>query len=220
MFTITVQSNSTKEELNQVIGIIQGLMSEAPTHTGEPLAPIKVGDTIISPDTERDSSGLLWDARIHSSARSKNMNGTWKLRRGATVEEVNAVKAELTSAPANVQPVPAPTPFNAPGTPFAPPAPGTITYVPQAPDAAQVFGGQPAAPVVPPPPPSGPAFTVVPGDTIMWPEVLKRVVKGKTEGRVTDEVIMSFLQAHGIANMALLAVRSDLFPAFLGHCKI
>jgi hypothetical protein len=208
MFTITVQSNSTKEELNQVIGIIQGLMSEAPTHTGEPLAPIKVGDTIISPDTERDASGLLWDSRIHSSARSKNMNGTWKLRRGATVEEVNAVKAELASAPMTV--VSKETVLGEINTAYHDVRDPLV--IPQ-PDAAQVFGGS----MVPPPPSVAQAPVAT---ALMWPEVLRRVVAGKTQGIVTDEVITSFLQAHGVANMALLAVRSDLFPSFVEHCRV
>jgi len=44
-----------------------------------------------------DSEGLPWDDRIHTSARSKIANGTWKLKRGGDPAQVAAVKAELKS---------------------------------------------------------------------------------------------------------------------------
>ncbi len=42
-----------------------------------------------------DSEGLPWDARIHTPAKTKVANGTWKLKRGADPTEVSTVRDEL-----------------------------------------------------------------------------------------------------------------------------
>lgn len=214
MFTLTINSNSTKEEFQKVIDIINGLMGES---EGQPLQPIKVGDVFIAPDDERDSSGLLWDARIHSSSRSKNQNGTWKIRRGATAEEVQSVRAELmvqSSAPMMVNKSALTADVNTSlGEHVRQPLPDIVApsaYVPPVPTPGQVFGSTPPAPPAPP----------TPGAVIQWPEVLRRTVSGKARGVVDDAKITSFLHAHAIDNMALLATRSDLYVSFLEHCGI
>ncbi len=219
MFKITIDSNSTQEELQTVVDILQGLMVETPAR------PISAGGELISPDNEKDSSGLLWDARIHSSGRSKNMNGTWKIKRGTTAEEVQAVRAELLArAPAigltatpirtgGVVDMPVATGalsiaetidagiISHPGS--VPPPPGSV------PDPAQVFTSN-VLPYIPP--------HVAP--VVMWPDVCRRTIAAKTKGALTDEMIMAFLQANGIDNFAILATRSDLYNAYLAHCKI
>lgn len=43
---------------------------------------------------ELDSEGMPWDARIHTTARTKIANGTWKLARNTPAELVASVKAE------------------------------------------------------------------------------------------------------------------------------
>lgn len=77
----------------------------------------------LAPVGDLDSSGLAWDERIHSTGKTQNNNGTWKLRRGVDKQLVEQVKAE---GAAGV--VPAVTEAPAPTTP----------------DAAAVFGGAPA----------------------------------------------------------------------------
>lgn len=45
-------------------------------------------------EVDLDSEGMPWDARIHTAARSKVANGTWKLARNIDRELVKTVKAE------------------------------------------------------------------------------------------------------------------------------
>ena len=40
-----------------------------------------------------DSEGLPWDERIHTSARTKVKDGSWKIKRGVTDLEANKIKA-------------------------------------------------------------------------------------------------------------------------------
>lgn len=42
-----------------------------------------------------DTAGLPWDARIHTSTKSTNADGTWRKRRGVSKEAYNTVMAEL-----------------------------------------------------------------------------------------------------------------------------
>lgn len=78
---------------------------------------------------ELDSEGMPWDARIHTTARTKVANGTWKLARNTPNELVANVKAEYLG---NVQ---SPTTSNvntaeqqvAPITDVPPPPPPTTT---------------------------------------------------------------------------------------------
>lgn len=80
---------------------------------------------------ELDSEGMPWDARIHTVARTKVANGTWKLARNTPAELVASVKAEylgnvtspttnnVTTAEQPVAPItdaPPPPPPSPPGT--------------------------------------------------------------------------------------------------------
>lgn len=81
---------------------------------------------------ELDSEGMPWDARIHTVARTKVANGTWKLARNTPAELVASVKAEYlgnvtspttNNVPTAEQPVAPIT--DAPPPP--PPPPGTVS---------------------------------------------------------------------------------------------
>lgn len=61
---------------------------------------------ISSTQVELDAAGLPWDERIHSSAKSKVRDGTWKLKRGVEDHEVQAVKAEYRGGVPEKQPAP------------------------------------------------------------------------------------------------------------------
>ncbi len=79
------------------------IFGSAPIPQNEPV----VGSPVVAPVTtvqatapivsgEVDSSGMPWDARIHSSSRQKlAKGGGWKLRRGVDPAIVAAVEAEL-----------------------------------------------------------------------------------------------------------------------------
>lgn len=80
-----------------------------------------------------DSTGLPWDARIHSTPAAKTNKGVWRKRRGLDDATFATVSAELRAAqgqaptlpPAAPQPLPAPTPpmptATAETAPIAPP---------------------------------------------------------------------------------------------------
>lgn len=91
----------------------------------------------------KDSSGLPWDARIHSGARTINADGAWKKKKGVGEVEIARVTAELRSAgPAQVA---------APFTPLNAGAP--------APAAPPVAAAAPAPAPAPPAPANGPIDT-------------------------------------------------------------
>jgi hypothetical protein len=62
-----------------------------------------------------DSTGLIWDERIHSKSQTLNTDGTWRGRRGITDEQRSAVEREL-RAVAGPQLVAAPAPPPPPAT--------------------------------------------------------------------------------------------------------
>lgn len=65
-------------------------------------------DSAGSDNSELDVNGLPWDARIHSSSKNKNQDGTWRYTRGGDPEVRARVEAALRSmmaegAPATVE---------------------------------------------------------------------------------------------------------------------
>jgi hypothetical protein len=62
-----------------------------------------------------DSSGLPWDARIHSASRSLNADGTWRAKRGLNGDAKVEVEKELQQ----VMSIPAPTPVPPPPAPVS-----------------------------------------------------------------------------------------------------
>lgn len=52
-------------------------------------------DSNGSDNSEPDVNGLPWDARIHSSSKNKNQDGTWRYTRGGDPEVRARVEAEL-----------------------------------------------------------------------------------------------------------------------------
>lgn len=67
--------------------------------------PIDTAQHMPRATVELDSAGLPWDARIHSRAKTKIANGTWKFARGIATGLIDSVTAELKS----VMAIPAPS---------------------------------------------------------------------------------------------------------------
>lgn len=70
-----------------------------------------------------DKSGLPWDSRIHSSARSFNADGTWRARRGLAegiVPQVEAELRQLMAIPSPTSAAAAPVQTAAPNIPLPP----------------------------------------------------------------------------------------------------
>lgn len=100
-----------------------------------PATPVPAAQSLSG---EVDADGVQWDARIHSSSKAKNKDGTWRTRRGVDDSVLNAVKAETpkVATPAYVPPVgivPA-----VPAIPNAPVSAPVVAAIPQAPIAAPV----------------------------------------------------------------------------------
>jgi hypothetical protein len=91
--------------------------------------PDQAPDTSAA-DVELDARGLPWDARIHTSAKSKKVDGKWKNKRGVDKDLVFKVEAELTALMGtpteNVASTPPPPP-----PPAAPAATGKVTTLPE-----------------------------------------------------------------------------------------
>jgi len=94
-----------------------------------------------------DTTGLRWDARIHSSTRTTTEAGVWKKRKNVNDAEVARVTAELRQAGG------APVAQNF--TPLAATAPAPAAPAPVAPPAAPAA----PAPVAAPPAPAAPGIT-------------------------------------------------------------
>lgn len=101
----------------------------APTIVAATVAPVAAGSTV----SERDSSGIPFDARIHQTAKGKKTDGTWKLKKGLDPTIAAAVTAELRGT------------NPAPAAAAAPPPPPVTQVAPPPPVDSPVPTGQPAA---------------------------------------------------------------------------
>ncbi len=100
---------------------------------------------------ELDARGYVWDARIHSKAKTKKKDGNWKVTRGTDAALVAAVEAELAAA-AVVTPPTAPASAAAVTPPMAPASAAAVTPAPAAPASAAAVTPAPAAPAPVPAP--------------------------------------------------------------------
>ena len=154
---------------------------------------------------ERDSSGIVWDPRIHASTKSKKQDGTWTARRGVDEQLRATVEAELrgTPLPPAAPAAPAGDPYlaaMAPQAPVppAPPAPPAATAVPQPP-------APPAAPAAP-----GAAPT-------SFPELLARLGPALAAKPAEANAASAKVCQHPAINVPSLgsfAARPDLIPVF------
>ena len=99
---------------------------------------------------DRDSDGLPWDGRVHSSSKARLADGRWRQRRNTDPAVVTAVTAELRAA------------LSAPAAPSAP-----VAAVPLA----------PVATVFPFPPIEEPA--AVPPAAMTFPEVMRAITAAR-----------------------------------------
>jgi len=135
-----------------------------------------------------DAEGIPWDARIHSGAKSKIKDGTWRLKKGAEPALVESVKAELKAAAA---------------TPPAEPPPDA--------------GAQPDLGGIPEPPPIGATPPAEDGPKT-FPEFMAALTPHLTAGKITQEQIDHAASKHGLNGGLELAQREDLIPAVLAEC--
>lgn len=164
--------------------------SAPPTASTPAAAPAAPANTDAPPPAggatlERDSSGLPYDARIHSGGRTKKADGTWQKRKGVSDVEVARVTAELrSSAPAQV------------ATPFTPLNTAAPAPAPAAPSAA------PAAPAAAP-------ASAAPGSASDVPTGFAPLCKWITANGFSMLQALEFAKPYGITAMGLLAQDSN-----------
>lgn len=176
-----------------------------------PPAPETVEAEVASSDL-LDSSGIMWDARIHASTRTKVADGTWKMKRGVEPELVAQVMAELkgTPAPTKVEQFAAQVDPSTLGfgtaspvpTPPAPPAPANVAAVP-----------------VPPVP------TVL-ADVGDWPadllgahrpgfefQAFMSYVMGRVNEGIPTPTLLATCKEHDVASFSAVNGRPEVIPA-------
>lgn len=70
-------------------------MNVAPPAPSESAPPANVTASNPVSGVELDKDGIPWDARIHSTAKTKNADSSWRLKKGVDKEVVALVKEEL-----------------------------------------------------------------------------------------------------------------------------
>lgn len=141
-----------------------------------------------SPPPSVDSTGLPWDARIHSSSKAINADGTWRKRKGLNDDglvkriegELRAVMA-VPAAPVETAPIPLPPPVI--------PAPSVA----------------PAVPTAPPPAPAAAIPTTL-------AELMPRITGAMVAGTLPNNALLDAVNANGIPDLPTLAHRPDLIP--------
>ena len=127
--------DSSANELRAVARLVEYMLDtdeekqlKLPLRSKQPVENPYVLDAPAEPEPsfdpdDRDTDGLPWDERIHSSGRVKSGDGRWRQRRGVDKAVLATVTAELSGAPA----VPAPPPVQATVPVPPPPAPPPVT---------------------------------------------------------------------------------------------
>lgn len=163
--------------------------ANTPSEKAEPTAPP------ASEGVELDSQGLPWDARIHSSGRTKYKTGNvgaWVTKRGVSAAEIEKVEAELRA----IMDAPAGATVDEPEETPPPPPPSTA---PEAGDS------------VPPPPPTS--------EPLSAPEDFMSLVRAVTAEGFTNEELQDGASAIGLPSFHALAQRPDLISQYWNQLK-
>lgn len=157
---------------------------DAPQEPAAPVAPAETG---------RDSAGVPWDSRIHSTPATAKADGTWRARRGVDPATAARITAELLST-VNAPAAPAPVVTAPVAAAPAPPAPAPVA---------------PPAPVLPPAPTVDPAYTAF----VQYVASIT-LSPDNPSGRVDADWVKGVLTNYGVANgeMQNLLHRLDLIP--------
>lgn len=154
---------------------------------------------------ELDKTGLPYDARIHSSTKAVNNDGTWRNKRGVDAALLQSVTTELRARTA--APVPAADeqpPAQTPEAAFSPPD-GAANAPPAPPPGEQQPPAPPAPPAEsPPPPPAG-------DGSITYPAIIKAA---NDKGLSYDQLNQTAVTL-GLTAFKDLVKRPDLFESFM-----
>lgn len=189
-------------------------------------------------DTNLDSSGLPWDARIHAGSRERNTDGSWRVRRrpkgveeadwDATIARVTAELTDLMSIPVSsgaVADAAAEEALTDADIDAFVDIVGGITDEPEVIEPPAIV----APPVVLPPVTITPPAAVAPPITVDKPaiETFAQLMSWLTSRTPKDEAakpamvtrVNEILAANGLTTLQQLGQRSDLIPQVLVQFK-
>ena len=141
-----------------------------------------------------DKTGLPWDARIHSSGKNLNADGTWRSKRGVSATAMAQVEAELKvlmAVPSATVSVPPPPPQN---PTVAPPVPQNIPV---------------AIPVASAAVPMSPDNTDLRNQFVA---LVGRTSAAISAGKLSQDQLQKCCDAVGITSLPQLGIRLDLVP--------
>lgn len=170
-----------------------------------PVATTVVPDTALAPVVERDTAGVPWDARIHSSAKGKKQDGTWKLARNIDKSLVTMVLHEITPKPHIV------------GGTVVPALQVTVPVAPAVP-VSQEGSALPVAvpgtaPVVPVPvAPAAGAVPVAPNPVQLFQAMMQQISAAQAAGTLTPAVVLEAVKAEGLQQLQLLITAPEKIP--------
>lgn len=170
---------------------------------------------------EVDKAGVPWDARIHSSAKGKKQDGTWKLMRGVDKSQVTMVLHEITPKPhvvggvivpaGTVMPVTAAPPVTVPAVAVpVPPQPAPVPAAPM-PGADGV-----AVPVQPVAVPTPGAVPVAPGPlnaVQQFQAFMQLVTAAQNAKTLTHAQVSDAAKEEGVPQIQLLITMPEKIPA-------
>ena len=213
--TIEIDGADSSHQLRAAAALIAALLGEASPkavaaatveHKAElvipaPPADVATADSDAAPQepapalappagvaVELDSEGLPWDGRIHATTKTKVAKGSWTKKRGADVDMIKHVEAELRKVLA---------------------APAAIPAPPADLDPAAAFGAGAAAPDTP-----APTATAQVAPMAEFARVMREVSARQVAGTLATEMVTAVCVQLGLIGIKDLATRPDLIPAF------
>jgi hypothetical protein len=174
-------------------------------------------DFPVAPVTGLDSDGMPWDGRIHATTRTRVADGTWRQKRGVSVELLASVTAECRAAravppapPADEDPeafVVAPGVY--PSFCVSPVNVATVGPVGIPPPFAR-SAEPPADPENTTPPSDGAAASVPPSDApgMTFPALMSAI----TKAGISQAAVVEAVKVSGLPSVLSLASRPDMVP--------
>jgi hypothetical protein len=146
-----------------------------------------------------DSAGIVWSAALHTSTKSKTIDGKWKPRkpRDGTPPPPPPSVPPVTSAPTSAAPVALVPPPPPPPPPVSPPA-----AEPSDDDIEVETDTGESAPLPPGPPPG-----------LEFPAFIARVTSAMNEGRISQARITEVQNAFGLASLFGLTAGGEKLQA-------
>lgn len=250
--SLKIESAAAAETLREAVQTLNHAVAEAanlPAATGAPSASVAIAEQIApaapaapAPSANEkhgvhggegstsstagsdmfDAEGYPWDNRIHSETRSRNADGTWRVRRGADKDLVAAVRLEFKNGAANA----AELTDNA-----APPPPVADKPADPLDPATLGFGTEPSTAAAPPPPAANAPAALDPN---AWPTAILGEVTPENgavtlfmkyamgligENKCSSDDLLAVINAHGLTSLVGVGAFPDKIPAIVADVQ-